>query len=196
MERNTFLLKDDLSAFEKTLKKHKVKLEYDDFGNVVPLIKEYDESISFDELDFDLKSVFFYSKNEKKLFLNKLIEDSYQQIDISEEFLEDFKKNVDGDFKLAVLHKDSFRLVFCKCEGKELQFEATSVEDWEDPDQFELFPYFVELAKSKGMKKKKNEDGDKYYDTDEIYDLIYEFRDNLLSGDDTYLKIAPDWFLD
>ena len=46
----------------------------------------------------------------------------------------------------------------------------------------------------KGMKKKKNEDGDKYYDEDEIYDLIYEFRDNLLSGDDTYLKVAPEWF--
>ena len=30
------------------------------------------------------------------------------------------------------------------------------------------------------MKKKKNEDGDKSYDSDEIYDLIYEFRDNHL----------------
>ena len=117
-----------------------------------------------------------------------MIEDSYQQIDISEEFLEDFKNNVDGDFKLAVLHRDSFKLVFCKCEGKELQFEATSVEDWEDPDQFELFPYFLELAKSKGMKKKKNEDGDKYYDTDEIYDLIYIILS--FADDESLFKLA------
>ena len=44
------------------------------------------------------------------------------------------------------------------------------------------------------MKKKKNEDGDKLFDSDEIYDLIYEFRDNLFSGN-TYLKLAPDWYL-
>ncbi len=40
---------------------------------------------------------------------------------------------------------------------------------------------------------KKNEDGDKEWDSDEVYDLIYDFRDNLVSGDE-YLNLAPDWY--
>lgn len=193
---NEILLKTGITDFNKLLKKHKVKLEYDDFGTIVPILKEFKESITFDELDLDSKTVFFYSEPDNLLFTNRTIEDSYQQIDMDEDFFNDLIKISEGDFKISFLNKDNFRLVFCKYGNKELNFESTSVEEWEDPDQFELFPYFVELAKSKSMKKKKNEDGDKYYDADEIYDLIYEFRDNLLSGDDTYLKIAPEWFLD
>ena len=119
MERNTFLLKDDLSAFEKTLKKHKVKLEYDDFGTIVPILKEIKESLSFDELDLDSKTVFFYSEPDNILFINRTIEDSYQQIDMDEDFFNDLIKISEGDFKLSFLNRDNFKLVFCKYENKD-----------------------------------------------------------------------------
>ena len=66
--------------------------------------------------------------------------------------------------------------------------------DWENPDFFESVPYFVKLAKANGLKKKNNENGFKVWDSEEVYDLIYDFRDNLCS-EDTYLGLAPDWYL-
>ena len=42
---------------------------------------------------------------------------------------------------------------------------------------------------------KKDEYGDKVWDSEEVYDLIYDFRDNLLSGDE-YLNMAPEWYLE
>jgi hypothetical protein len=62
------------------------------------------------------------------------------------------------DFKVHFLI-NSFveRLGFVVFSRGEFYFEDSSVDNWEDPDQFEAKPYFVKLAKYAGMKKVKNE---------------------------------------
>ena len=192
--RNEIMLNCSLADLNKLIKKHDGKNEYDDFGKEIKLLTISKEPLSFDDLDSDNKSVFFFSEQEGKLIINNIVESSFMQIDMIENFFKDLSKLTSNDFKVSFINRDNYALAFCIFLKGELMFLADGVEDWEDPLYFEDVPYFVELAKQKGMKKKKNEDGDKSYDSDEIYDLIYEFRDNLFSGD-TYLKLAPDWYL-
>jgi len=44
------------------------------------------------------------------------------------------------------------------------------------------------------MKKIKNEYGEKLYDSEEVYNIICDFRNNLYDSK-TYLSIAPDEYL-
>ena len=193
--RNEIMLKCTLAELNKLIKKHDGKTDYDDFGSKIKLLTICKEPFSFDDLDSENKTVFYYSEQEGKLIINSIVDSSYLQIDMTEDFFKDLSKYSNGDFKVSFLNRDSYRLVFCIFSKGEIMFDADGVEDWEDPLYFEIIPYFVELAKQKGMKKKKNEDGDKCYDSDEIYDLIYDFRNDLLTSSDTYLKLAPVWFL-
>ena len=192
--RNEIMLNCSLSDLNKLIKKYDGKIEYDDFGKKIKLLTISKGPLSFDDVDSDNKTVFFFSEQEGKLIINSIVESSYLQIDMIENFFKDLSKLTSNDFKVSFINRDNYTLAFCIFLKGELMYLANSVEDWEDPLYFEDVPYFVELAKQKGMKKKKNEDGDKSYDSDEIYDLIYEFRDNLFSGD-SYLKLAPDWYL-
>jgi hypothetical protein len=194
IDRNEISLNCSIEVLNKLIKKHGGKSEYDDFGKKIKLLTVCKEPFYFDELDGESSSVFFYSEKENKLIINKVIESSYQQIDMTEDFFKGLSKLTANDFKVSFINKDNYTLAFCIYSKGELKFVYDGVEEWEDPLYFEEVPYFLELAKQKGMKKKKNEDGDKCFDSEEIYDLIYEFRDNLFSGD-TYLKLAPDWYL-
>ena len=87
------------------------------------------------------------------------------------------------------------RLVFCTYDENGIfYFNDSSVENWEDPIQFETYPYFVKMAKNSGMKKVKNEYGEKLYDSEEVYNIICGFRNNLYDSK-TYLNIAPVEYL-
>ena len=193
--RNEILFTGKLSDFRKIVKKFGGRISYKDFEKEIILIESASKLTSFDEISYDNKEVFFWSKNECKIIINRLIQSSIEQIDMNESFFKEIAKYSKSDFKVSFLNKENYTLAFCICKNGNIYFEHSSVNDWEDPLYFEDVPYFVKLAKETGLKKKKDEYGDKRYDTEEIYDLIYDFRDNLLSGDDTYLNLAPDWYL-
>jgi hypothetical protein len=194
--RNEILFNGKLSDLKKIIKKNGGKDVYNDFDKKILLIDSFSKLVSCDDLNRNNKEVFFWSLSNNKFFINRFIESSYEQIDMSEEFFNEIAKYAINDFKVSFLNKDNFKLVFCICKKGKIYYEHSTVMDWEDPLYFEDIPYFVKLAKESGMKKKRDEYGDKRYDSEEIYDLIYDFRDNLLSGDDTYLKMAPDWYLE
>ena len=54
--------------------------------------------------------------------------------------------------------------------------------------------YFEKLAKAKGLKKVTNDYGDKTYTDEEVYDVVYDFIDNLLTNISVGENIAQDWF--
>jgi hypothetical protein len=193
--RNEIILNCGLAGINKLIKKHGGKLDYDDFGKKIKILTISKDPLSFDDLDSDNKSVFFFSEKEQKLIINKIVNSSFLQIDLGKFFFEEIAKYSTANFKISFLNRDKFELVFCIKDNNKIQFETSSIESWEDPKQFEEYPYFLKLAKINGLKKTKDDNGDKLFDSEEIYDLIYDFRDNLLSGDDTYLSIAPEWYL-
>ncbi len=196
LSRNEILCSCKLNDVKKIIKKHGGNEFYDDFGTTIHLIKSVQDSISFDDITSDDKEVFYWSENESRLIIHRLIKSSFEQIDLTEDFFKDIAKFSKTDFKVSFLNRDTYKLVFCINRNGKVYYDESRVEDWEDPLYFEDVPYFVKLAKQRGMKKKKNEIGDREYDSEEVYDLIYELRDNLLSGDNTYLELAPDWYLE
>ena len=189
LERNEIQLNIQLSDLKKIIKKHVSA------GVTEKILTVSDTIQCFSDITSDDISFFYYSEADGKLIMNYLLEDVEDEIRLSEEFFKDLSKHTQSDFKIVYLNHDNWELSFCVFAKGKLSFERTSVSDWEDSDFFDCVPYFVKLAKANGLKKKKNEDGDKEWDSDEVYDLIYEFRDNLLSGDE-YLNLAPDWYLE
>jgi hypothetical protein len=152
------------------------------------------ESIqSFADITSDDKSFFYYSEANGKLIINFLLEEVENEISLNEDIFKDLAKHSKSDFKIVFLDCKFWELSFCAFTNGETKFEKSTLSDWENPYYFDDVPYFVKLAKDKGMKMIKDEDGDKVWDGDEVYDLIYEFRDNLIYGD-VYLNLAPDWY--
>ncbi len=196
ISRNEIILNGSLSDLRKLIKKHDGKEEYIDFDDEIKLLIPTEESLRFSDVEaLSAKNVFYYCEKDGKLIINNIVDSSYEQIVMSESFFKDLAKLVTADFKISFLNKDNYELVFCVKQKNEILFESSAVENWEDPDQFEAYPYFVQLAIKKGLKKIKDEFDEELFDSEEVYDIIYEFRDNLLSGDDTYLNLAPDWYL-
>jgi BRCT domain type II-containing protein len=161
---------------------------------------------SFDDIDEDCKSIFYFDESSGQIIINDKIlrhsenEHSDKIVELAdsilcEGFFSELSKKSKIDFKVHFLI-NSFveRLGFCVFNGGEFYFEDSSVENWEDPDQFEAYPYFVKLAKGVGMKKVKNDYNEKLYDSEEVYNVICDFRNNLYDSS-TYLSIAPDEYL-
>ena len=68
--RNEIMLNCSLADLNKLIKKHDGKNEYDDFGKKIKLVTISKEPLSFDDLDSDNKSVFFFS--EQDIFWNSV----------------------------------------------------------------------------------------------------------------------------
>lgn len=187
---NEILLNLNLTDLKKLLKKHTRNSEISE-----KILHSSKNICSFSDINRDCTSLFYYCEAQRKLIVNNLHEDNEDSILITKDFFLKLSKYSTTNFKIYYLDRDLWDLVFCVYNKGELSYSCQNVSDWEDPLYFDDVPYFIALAKEKGMKKKKNEDGDKVWDSEEVYNLIYEFRDLLASSDNTYLKIAPDWFL-
>ncbi len=161
---------------------------------------------SYDDIDAECKSIFYFDESKGQIIINDKIlrhsenDNSDKIVELAdnilcEGFFSELSKKSKVDFKVHFLI-NSFveRLGFCVFNGGEFYFEDSSVENWEDPDQFEAYPYFVKLAKGAGMKKVKNDYDEKLYDSEEVYNVICDFRNNLYDSK-TYLSIAPDKYL-
>ena len=189
LDRNEIQLNIQLSDLKKMMKKHVS-------AGVTEKILTVSDSIQcFSDITSDDNSFFYYSEADGKLIMNYLLEDVEDEIRLSEDFFKDLSKHTKSDFKIVYLDRNLWELSFCVFSKGKIYFEDSSVSDWEDPCFFDDVPYFVKLAKANGLKKKKDEYGDKVWDSEEVYDLIYDFRDNLLSGDE-YLNMAPECYLE
>ena len=195
IERNQLKLNIKYEELKKIIKKHGGVFSFERFGQISELLVLVNDTFSLSDLQGDESSVFFFSDKSQMLFINPFVIDSYQQIDMQIDFFKSLVKFATSEFKVSFLNRDSFKLVFCVYNDKKLNFEASTREDWEDPCFFEDYPYFVELANERGLKKIMNEDDEELYDSEDVYNIIYNFRENLLSSDDTYLKIAPSWYI-
>jgi hypothetical protein len=185
--KNEILLNLKLADLKKLLKKYSTT-------SITDKILMVSESVqSFDDITSDDTSFFYFSESNGKLIMNFLLRDVDDEFRFNEDLFKDLAKHTKSDFKMVFLDRNLWELSFCVFTKGEVKYEYSSVSDWEDPFYFDDVPYFVKLAKDRGMKMKKNEDGDKEWDSDEVYDLIYDFRDNLVSGDE-YLNLAPDWY--
>lgn len=187
---NEIFLNLDLNEFKKLLKKYTRNSKISE-----KILSSSTDICAFDDIRMDCSSLLYYSKASGKLILNNIHEDNEDSLRINKNFFLELSKHSLGNFKVYYLDRDLWDLVFCVYINGELFYTCQNVSDWEDPLYFETVPYFIELAKDQGMKKKRTINGKKVYDSEEIYDLIYEFRDILASRENTYLKIAPDWFL-
>jgi hypothetical protein len=185
--KNEILLNLKLADLKKLLKKYSTT-------SITDKILMVSESVqSFDDITSDDTSFFYFSESNGKLIMNFLLRDVDDEFRFNDDLFKDLAKHTKSDFKMVFLDRNLWELSFCVFTKGEVKYEYSSVSDWEDPFYFDDVPYFVKLAKDRGMKMKKNEDGDKEWDSDEVYDLIYDFRDNLVSGDE-YLNLAPDWY--
>jgi hypothetical protein len=185
--KNEILLNLKLADLKKLLKKYATT-------SITDKILMVSESVqSFDDITSDETSFFYFSESNGKLIMNFLLRDVDDEFRFNDDLFKDLAKHTKSDFKMVFLDRNLWELSFCVFTKGEVKYEYSSVSDWEDPFYFDDVPYFVKLAKDRGMKMKKNEDGDKEWDSDEVYDLIYDFRDNLVSGDE-YLNLAPDWY--
>jgi hypothetical protein len=185
--KNEILLNLKLADLKKLLKKYSTT-------SITDKILMVSESVqSFDDITSDDTSFFYFSESNGKLIMNFLLRDVDDEFRFNDDLFKDLAKHTKSDFKMVFLDRNLWELSFCVFTKGEIKYEYSSVSDWEDPFYFDDVPYFVKLAKDRGMKMKKNEDGDKEWDSDEVYDLIYDFRDNLVTGDE-YLNLAPDWY--
>lgn len=188
-DKNEILLSINLTDLKKLIKKYAAKSASDKILNVSSSIHR------FSDITSDNQAFFYFSEADGKLIMNYLIEDNYgrDEFNFCSDFFKDLSKYAKGDFKIVYLQRDIWKLSFCVFTNGEIQFLEDGVSDWEDPLYFDDVPYFVKLAKARGMKKKKDEDGDKVWDSEEVYDLIYQFRDNLAAGGE-YENLAPEWY--
>jgi len=187
---NEIQLNIDLHNLKKILKK------YSQNSVITEKVLSYSSiDFSFDEITRDSKSFFYFCETDGKFIINNFHEDNEGSIQINKNFFLELSKHSSTDFKIYFLDRDLWDLVFCVFNNGKLLYSCENVSDWEDPLFFDNVPYFVKLAKLQGMKKKSNLEGNKVWDSEEVYDIIYEFRDLLASNDNTYLKIAPDWYL-
>jgi hypothetical protein len=188
-DKNEIILSLKLPELKKIFKKYAS-------SSITDKILTSSESIqTFGDISSSDESYFYFVESEGKLIMNYLIQDNYDEFRLDEDFFKELSKHTNADFKIAYVNRNIWSLSFCLFSKGEIQFSEDSVNEWEDPMYFDDYPYFVKLAKSKGMKKKKDEFDDKVWDSQEVYDLIYEFRDNIASGYE-YVNLAPEWYID
>jgi hypothetical protein len=205
LSKNTIHADIEFAELKKTILKYSgvktiEKTVLDEILNIKSTVS------SFDDIDAECKSIFYFDESKGQIIINNTIlrhsenDNSDKIVELAdnilcEGFFSELSKKSKADFKVHFLI-NSFveRLGFCVFNGGEFYFEDSSVENWEDPDQFEAYPYFVKMAKNAGMKKIKNEYGEKLYDSEEVYNIICDFRNNLYDSK-TYLSIAPDEYL-
>ncbi len=186
-DKNEILLNLNLSDLKKLFKK------YCTIAITEKILMVTDSIRSFEDITSEDDSFFYFHESEGKLMINYLFQDVEDTIRLNESFFKDLAKHSKSDFKVVYLDRNLWELSFCVFNKGKVSFEYSTVSDWEDPYYFDDVPYFVKLAKDSGLKKKKNEDGDKEWDSEDVYDLIYDFRDSLASGVN-YLGLAPEWY--
>jgi hypothetical protein len=184
--RNEILLNCDYKKFLELVKKFKGKMEYENFDNKIPLIEVHEEEISFDDLEFERGGpVFYWSKANSKLIIHYSIETPSEQINLNGEFFKELAKYTNSDFKITIWDMEIREMFYVLNKNGTLKYDVVC-----EDDLYTDVPYVQNLAKSKGLKKKGGE-----YDSDAMYDVIYELTDDFLNtSNDTYLEIAPAWF--
>ena len=205
LSKNTIYAEIKLADFKKLITKYSGTkiIEKSIFNGILDIKSSVS---SFDDVDEECKSIFYFDESNGKIIINyKILRNSKNKYSdkivefsdsiLCEGFFSELSKKAKEDFKVHFLI-NSFveRLGFVVFSRGEFYFEDSSVDNWEDPDQFEAYPYFVKLAKYAGMKKVKNEYDVKLYDSEEVYNVICDFR-NRLYDSKTYLNIAPDEYL-
>jgi hypothetical protein len=168
------------------VKKFEGKMEYENFDITIPLIEVHEEEISFDGLDFERGGpVFYWSKANSKLIIHYSIEMPSEQINLNGDFFKEIAKYTNSDFKITIWDMESREMFYVLNKNGELKYDVVC-----EDDLYTDVPYVEKLAKSKGLKKIDGE-----YDSDEMYDVIYELTDDFLNAsNNTYLEIAPSWF--
>ena len=184
--RNEILLNCDYKKFLELVKKFKEKMEYKYLDKKIPLIEVHDGEISFDDLEFERGGpVFYWSKTNSKLIIHYSIERPSEQINLNGNFFKELAKYTKSDFKITIWDMESREMFYVLNKNGILKYDVVC-----EDDLYTDVPYVQNLAKSKGLKKKGGE-----YDSDEMYDIIYELTDDFLNAsNDTYLEIAPTWF--
>ena len=205
LSKNTIYAEIKLADFKKLITKYSGTkiIEKSIFNGILDIKSSVS---SFDDVDEECKSIFYFDESNGKIIINyKILRNSKNKYSdkivefsdsiLCEGFFSELSKKAKEDFKVHFLI-NSFveRLGFVVFSRGEFYFEDSSVDNWEDPDQFEAYPYFVKLAKYAGMKKVKNEYDVKLYDSEEVYNVICDFR-NRLYDSKTYLNIAPEEYL-
>ena len=188
-DKNEIILNIKLPDLKKILKKYAS-------SSITDKILTSSESIqTFGDISSSDESFFYFIESEGKLIMNYMIQDNDDEFRLDQDFFKELSKHANADFKIVYVNRNLWALSFCLFSKGEIQFSEDSVNEWEDPMYFDDYPYFVKLAKTKGMKKKKDEFGDKVWDSEEVYDLIYEFRDSIAAGYE-YVNLAPNWYKD
>jgi hypothetical protein len=190
--RNEVKLKADLKSFEQLIKKTKGKLEYEDYDGVVLKLIEKVKDRS-EDVQFKRRGPFFiYIESENVLEFAHAVDHSvYQRCRYDEDFFKGLSKLTDQDFKIDVWDHESREIHFCKYVNGKLTYASDDEEMWSI--DFDGYPYFIKVAKSRGFKKVKNEDGFMDYDADDKYAVIYDLVDLLLNGIGAD-NIAPSWY--
>ena len=184
--RNEIMLNCDYKKFLELVKKFKGKMEYENFDKKIPLVEMHDEEISFDDLEFERGGpVFYWSKTNSKLIIHYSIETPSEQINLNGDFFKELAKYTNSDFKITIWDMESREMFYVLNKNGTLKYDVVC-----EDDLYTDVPYVQNLAKSKGLKKKGGE-----YDSDAMYDIIYELTDDFLNASSiTYLEIAPTWF--
>ncbi len=184
--RNEIMLNCDYKKFLELVKKFKGNMEYENFDKKIPLVELHDGEISFDDLEFERGGpVFYWSKANSKLIIHYSIKMPSEQINLNGDFFKELAKYTTSDFKITIWDMESREMFYVLNKNGALKYDVVC-----EDDLYTDVPYVQNLAKSKGLKKKGGE-----YDSDEMYDVIYELTDDFLnSSNNAYLEIAPTWF--
>ena len=186
LERNTIYLDINLEQFIDLVKKFKGAMSYSNFEKKVYLIKEIEDEVDFDAIDFERGGpVFYWSVKSAKLIIHYTIESASEQINLNSGFFEEIIKHSKKDFKVSIWDMEARELFYVAYLNGVLKYDCITEDDF-----YTDVPYLQKMAKSKGLKKSEGE-----YNEDEMYDLIYDFTDDLLSSSGLgYISIAPEWF--
>lgn len=184
--RNEILLNCDYNKFLEIVKKFKGKLQYKNFDKKIPLIEVHDGEIIFDAIDFERGGpVFYWSKANSKLIIHYTIENPSEQINLNGDFFKELTKFTKLNFKVSIWDMEAREMFYVHYNNNELKYDIICEDDF-----YNDVPYVQKLAKSKGLKKKGGE-----YDSDDMYNVIYELTDDFLTlSSSTYEEIAPSWF--
>jgi uncharacterized protein (TIGR02145 family) len=193
VNRNEVILNCDIKKFEKLIIKFRGKLKTKGSINLTKEEKGPISDVYFESGGPD----FIYSRADKKLFINNSFLGDvgdrcpFLSSNETEEFFLGLAKLSDDDFKIDIWNMESKRIHWCKYSNGELLYAFDDEDRWYF--DFDSYEYFLSIAKNKELKKIKDEYGNKDYDNEEKYNIIYDFIDELLAGRGATL-IAPDWY--
>jgi hypothetical protein len=193
-KRNEMLLNGTLDQFKTYVLEHKGELEYTNFEGVrLPLVEEIDGPMDFDVAPFvRCGSFFIYSRKENKVLFNYSVEESVdERLKLTEKFFAGLPQLSGSDLMIDVFDMDARKVHYYRSDTGTVRYHEEKEAMWyRDLDRY---PYFVDAAKHLGLKKRRLASGKAGYSEDDIYDLIYNFTDELLNGRGA-LHIAPVWY--